>query len=88
MLPDVTGKITRGFQLHDPTTVEHIMGNVVLGDVIETLSILSLPLSGEEVTVAWSADRAGDERVFEPNPFACQSVNIGRLGHRVPAHAE
>ena len=69
MLPDVTGKITRGFQLHDPTTVEHIMWNVVLGDVIETLSILSLPLSGEEVTVAWSADRAGDERVFERNPL-------------------
>ncbi len=65
-----------------------MMGNVVLGNVVEPLSVLSLPLAGKEVTATWPADRAGDERVAEENPIRGQLVNVGRLRYRMPRHAK
>ena len=88
MLPDVAGKVSRSFQLHQPTIIEHGRGNEVPRYVRESDSVPALPLSGEKIGAAGATNRAGNEGLVEEDAFGRQPVNVRRFCDRMPRHAE
>ena len=88
VLPDVPSRVSRAFQLHQPTIVKHFRNNDVLRYIWESDSVSAFPLSGEKIGAAGATDRACNEGLVEEDAFGCQLVNVRRFCDRMPGHAE